>query len=1112
MKLPPRGLGIVCAVILSILTGQAQAFEILHFIEAKDQAPVLKYASGLKLTDDGIVYVTSQENGTILKIANGRIEADGLVPSVFSDSDLGGVGIMPDGNLVVVNEDSGQVAIVDSGLKLITRFSQSGSNPGELRGPGPIAVSSNKNIYVGDVKNRQISVFNDQGLYLHSFGKHDSSVGKLLKPTHVSIDALENVYVLEGPDRLSIFDLYGKLISRIEFSELKNLFGNVPKISAMTADLNGILYLGDRVSKRISVFDWRKKKILGVFGLSGEQRSQYRDISYLSVNALGQLAVLDKINNKVEVYQLDQSRFKAPLARDRIRIGARIQASCAMVKTFIDGKSLCIKPNKRGIVILGSDGTELGRFAELARKPSSIDVGDQTVAVLDGDYLHSFYHDGSHIFSIGRRGSAAGDFKNPSHVFIHGGLYYVADSGNRRVQVFAADGKFLEEIKSRQGEESLFFKLGPIVVDSKQNLYIAEGGTLGKIYVINKDRRKIATIDIDNGSIHKINRFYGLDIDKQDRLYALASTEFNDFSVIVYKDLKPYQVFGAGGENGTAAYFKEATSVSVASGAKNSVYVYDSELQTNTRFDLLEYPDAAFGLRISGDNTFIKLKWSSSKSPLIARYEIQGANDIDGPFETITIGYDLNQTLWVSSAGSYSWFRVVSVSAHELRAAPSAPKENLFQRIASLYLAGDFDKVVKLADRLLTIAPDNADARNILGLSLYQIKDYTRAISEFKQLEAVDSYRDKAIRYRVLALYNIEQYIDARELIETLLEQNPPDAEPYMICTRISLELADAIGAVNCAEDGLDLHPKNVELRYLLGRAYIEAGLTDKGKSAFQTIVRTSPGQYEMRLKIATELYNLGSYTDSLVQYEAVLGAQPNSGPATVGKARALLKLNRDQEAKAIALKLSGKPDTKGDGHYLLGKIAAKQGNHKEAVLRLTRAGNNKPDLADVWVSLAQSYSEIKQLGNAMNALTEGIEHNPEAFELYLLACTIELERRQYPDANIYLDKAVVLQPASLEAQKAYAQGLFATRNYRSATLHAETAARISPGDIDVLMLQADIANRQGKTGSAIEFLKTAIDLDPASPELQYRIGRVYQDANLFDASREHLEKATVMR
>ncbi len=1104
----PKVLGIVCAVFLLVLAGQAQALEILHFIEARDQLRVMENASGLKLTDDGTVYVASQEQGAILKIVDGKIESSSLVPSVFKDPDLGGIEVFADGKFAVVNEGSDQVAVLDSDMGLITRFSRSGSNPGELRAPKPIAVSTNRNIYVGDVKNRQISVFNDQGLYLYSFGKHVSSKSALLKPTHVSIDAEENVYVLEGSDRLSIFDLHGKLLSQITFSKLKELFGGVPEISAMTTDLNGILYLGDRVSNRISIFDWRNGEVQGVLGVFGRERSQFLDISYLSVNARGQLAVLDKKNSKVEVYQLDQTRFRTPRARDRIKIAGRIKAECVSVSAFIDGKSLCVKAKNQGIVILGTDGSVQGRFAELARKPSSIHVGDQTVAVLDGDYLHAFYHDGKHVFSIGRRGSAAGDFRQPSDVIIQGGLYYVADRGNNRVQVFAADGKFLEEIKSRQGEESLFIEIGPIAVDSKQNLYVADGGSLGKIYVISKDRRRVATIAVDSESINKINRFYGLDVDKQDRLYALVSTELNDFSVIVYKNLKPYQVFGAGGENGTAAYFKQATSVSVDSGAKNSVYVYDSELQTTFRFDLLEYPDAAFGLNIAADNKLIKLTWSSSKSPIIARYDIQGARDRKGPFETISTSYDLSQTLWVSSAGIYDWFRVVSVSAHELSAAPSAPKENSFQRIASLYRAGEFSEVVRLADRLLIIAPDNADARDLLGMSLYQMKDYTRAITEFRQLETVDSYRDKAIRYQVLALFNLQQYVDARELTETLLEQNPPDVEPYMICTRISLELADAIGAVGCAEDGLALHPKNVELRYLLGRAYIEAGLTDKGVSAYQTIARTSPGEHEIRLRIASDLYNL----DSLMQYEAILRAQPKSGQAAVGKANALLKLNRDEEAKSIALRLSGKPDTKGDGHYLLGKIAAKQGNHTEAVLRLTRAGKDKPDLADVWVSLAQSYTEINQPPKAVNALAKGIEQNPEAFELYLLAGTIELERQQYPDANVYLDKAVLLQPGSMPARKAYARGLFATRNYRAATIHAEFAARISPEDIDVLVLQADIANQQGKTGSAIEFLKTAINLDPASPDLQYRIGRVYQDANLFDKSREHLDKASVMR
>jgi tetratricopeptide (TPR) repeat protein len=1113
MTVLPRVVGVVVfSVFLTSLAGRAQGLEILHFIDAGDHAQVFENASGLKLTDDGVVYVTSQKKGTILKIVDGNIEASSLTPSIFRDSDLGGTEVLPNGNLVVVNEGSGRVAILKPDFKLVTRFSQSGSSPGELDDPKPVAASINNKIYVGDVKNKRISVFNHQGLYLHSFGRHGSSDDNLLKPTHVSIDAEENVYVLEGPDRLSIFDLHGNLISRIKSSDLKELFGSTPELSAMTTDLNGTLYLGDRVSNRISIFDWRKAEVISVFGVFGQARSQYRDITYLSVNARGQLAILDKNNKKVEVFQLDQTSFAAPLARDRLELGAKLDAPCIAVYAFIDDKTLCIEAKDQGIAILGSDGTEQGRFAEKASSPSAIHVGDQTVAILDKNYLHAFSHDGKHVFTIGRYGSSTGDFNQPSDVFIHGGLYYVADKGNNRLQVFTADGKFLEEINSRQGGEKLFVDVGPIAVDSKQNIYVADGGALGTINVIGKDRDLVATIGADESPINKVTRFYGLDIDKQDRLYALAGTAFNEYSVKVYKNLKSYRTFGAEGDNETLVYFEEATSVSVASRGINSVYVNDSVLKKNFRFDFLEYPNAAFGLRISGNTETIDLRWSSSKSPLIAKYEIQAAVEKDGPFERIASSYQLNQSLWTSTAGKYNWFRVVSVSALGLSAAPSAPKQNYFQRIVSLYQAGELNEVVKLADQLLRIAPDNAATRDILGMSLYQLKDYTRVVTEFKQLEDVEFYRSKAIRYQVLALYQLGHYLDARALIDEMLEQSLTDIEPYLICTRISLKLADAIGAVSCAENGLVLHQGNVELRYLLGRAYIEAGLTEKGLLTYRTLVQANPERHEIRLQIATDLYALGRYEDSLRQYDAVLQAQPGSGAAAVGKARALLNLDRDNEVKTIALKLSGKKETKGDGHYLLGKIAAKQGNHQEAVLRLTRAGSEKLDLVDLWVSLAQSYTELDQLPNAVDALATGIKHNPDAFELYLLAGKTELERQQYPEANAYLDKAVALEPRSLLANTLYARSLFASRNYRAATIRAEAAARIAPEDIDVLVLEADIANQQGKTVSAIEILKTAISLDAASAELQYRIGRVYQEANLFDESREHLEKAAAIR
>ncbi len=1092
---------------ISFISVPARALEIQHFIESEKHADIFAEASGLKIADDGTVYVTSEEKGSLLKFSDGNSEVFSLTPDIFSDSDLGGIDILANGNLVIANQDSGKIAIVDNQFQLKIRFSQSGGDPGELDKPIPVAVSINNNIYVGDPGNKQITVFNDQGLFLHSFGRHGNRSKDLISATHVGIDAEENIYVLEGPSRFSVFDLNGNLIDRISSKDLKDDLGKTPEFSALTADLNGTLYLGDHAGSQIVIFDWRNRKVINKFGVLGQSRTQYRRISYLSVNSRGQIAILDNKNEKVEVFQLEENTFKKPKVTDLLKFASSQDSNCRSIHTFTETHNLCIDDNK-GIILLNQDGSVAGDFAPDIEEPTSLHSNSNRVAILEGNKLHFYNNEGKSLFSIGRYGTAPGGFQDPGHVFVHGSSIYVSDKGNNRIQVFTDDGQFSEEIKDEVDGQVLFSKVGPVAVDSVGRLYVADMGSEGLIRGIDKERKLITSLGFEEDSIHRVTQFHAIDVDKQNRLYVMASSDFNDYGVTIYKDLKPFKRFGAEGNYGSDIYFEEVGSMSVASTSTNTIHINDSDLKRHYRFDLLEYPDAAFGLKISANKSKLKLEWSSSRSALITGYEIQAAASEAGPYKTLGTVTGLSETMTAEAAGNQLWFRVIAVSGHGLRAAPSAAKENQFQKMSRHYQNSEYKTVVELAEKLLKIAPENADASDLLAMSLFNLKDYSRAISVFKELELNEAFRNKAIKFQVQAYFQLEQYLDARALIDEVLASEPEEVEPYLVCTRLSLKLGDAIGAVTCAEDGLALHESHIELGYLLGRAYIEAGLEDEGLIAYQNIIENNPDDHITRLKIADDLYALQKFEQALEIYEQVSDKMSDPGKALVGKARSLLALNRDDESRAIAVKLSGKKATKGDGNYLLGKIAIKQNEFKKAVLRLTRASKENPDSIDAWLSLAESYIQLNQLPKGIKSLEQGIDKNPESYELYELVGKIQLELENYPEANKHLDKAVALQPQSLLAQVLYSRGLYATRNYRSAAIHADVAAKMDPRNIDVLTLQANIANRQGKTGSAIEYLKTAISIDPASADLQHLIGRVYQDANLFDASREHLEKA----
>ena len=110
---------------------------------------------------------------------------------------------------------------------------------------------------------------------------------------------------------------------------------------------------------------------------------------------------------------------------------------------------------------------------------------------------------------------------------------------------------------------------------------------------------------------------------------------------------------------------------------------------------------------------------------MIIAYEIQGSVWQEGPFATIMKTGSLNKTIPLSKLEGYNWFQVVSISSHGIRANPSHARENRFQRISSAYAAGRYEEAVKLAGKLLVIDPDNADARDLLGMSLYRLEDYT---------------------------------------------------------------------------------------------------------------------------------------------------------------------------------------------------------------------------------------------------------------------------------------------------------------------------------------------------------------------------------------------------
>jgi len=125
-------------------------------------------------------------------------------------------------------------------------------------------------------------------------------------------------------------------------------------------------------------------------------------------------------------------------------------------------------------------------------QPSDVAIGkDLKIYVLDGvnSQVKVFDQKGAFLFSFGSRGSAKGQFESPLGLATDStGRVFVADTGNRRVQVFSPDGKVLNEF-SIQAAKGSQHPCDPVdlALDEQRN----------RIYVVDNDNHQVLLYSLD---------------------------------------------------------------------------------------------------------------------------------------------------------------------------------------------------------------------------------------------------------------------------------------------------------------------------------------------------------------------------------------------------------------------------------------------------------------------------------------------------------------------------------------------------------------------------------------------------------------------------------------
>ena len=115
---------------------------------------------------------------------------------------------------------------------------------------------------------------------------------------------------------------------------------------------------------------------------------------------------------------------------------------------------------------------QLSRPTGIAYNPSNEKV---YIADTTAHAISVFTRSGKFIHKIGSRGSRAGMFNFPTHLWIDsGGKLYVCDTLNYRVQIFSADGTFLKTFGVQGDRPGNFAHPCAVATDSYGNIYVTD--------------------------------------------------------------------------------------------------------------------------------------------------------------------------------------------------------------------------------------------------------------------------------------------------------------------------------------------------------------------------------------------------------------------------------------------------------------------------------------------------------------------------------------------------------------------------------------------------------------------------------------------------------------
>jgi tetratricopeptide (TPR) repeat protein len=393
------------------------------------------------------------------------------------------------------------------------------------------------------------------------------------------------------------------------------------------------------------------------------------------------------------------------------------------------------------------------------------------------------------------------------------------------------------------------------------------------------------------------------------------------------------------------------------------------------------------------------------------------------------------------------WAAAVEAARRAVAGAPQNPRSRELLLDALRGAGAPRAEVEREAERVLALAPGSRSARTV------KCKVVLRGVSERLRRGEAELARS-----------------DAAELVEL-----SDDGALGVLLRGI---VASAVGDVAAAEDDARLLAREpgggVASRYLLGLVRFRQGRLAEAVDELRAVVRTAPEAHGARAALALSLIALRRGEEAV---EVADGAE-RAGGALELRAAARAAAGRHGEAVALlrASDRAGEPAVR----LAVARILLAGGRSREAATECETLVREHPGMPRAHRMLVEALLRGGQPSRARKAAEAARATKALGVDGLLIRAHLRGRLGDRGGEGADLRRAVKEAPADPRAHRSLGRWHLRAGDRRRALRHLAKARDLSPRDVTVLLLLADLADEEGHRAEAMAYWEDVLTLDPA--------------------------------